>query len=168
MIDRLALPTQARRAVQHHAVPDRADEGIAQIGLAAQAVEAVAAAGRPVQHDVIAGLDVSHAITHGLDDARAFVPGHDRQWMFRRAADEVIIAVAHAAGFDLHQHLAGARRIEIERFDLNGLLRRSDERALEFSWLPHLTIEIDRPSRFSRMIGRMIDSRRGLAANASL
>ena len=79
--------------------------------------------------------------------------------MFRRAADEVIIAVAHAARFDLHQHLAGARRIEIQRFDLNGLLRSSDEFSPDFhGWPTHN--QDGQPIQILPMISQVVDSSR--------
>ncbi len=66
---------------------------------------------------------MSHAAADGLDDARALVPGDDRQRVLGRSADEVVIAVADAAGGELDAHLARARVGEVERLDDEGGVR---------------------------------------------
>ena len=94
------------------------------------AVEALAAGGTPVEDDVIAGLDVGHARADGIDHARAFMPADDGQRVARRAGDEMIIAVADAAGGELDAHFARARLGEVERFDGEGGVRLAQQRRL--------------------------------------
>ena len=91
---------------------DRGPIGAAEIGLAALAVEAVAAGRRPSQGDVIAGFDGSDIGADSLDDASAFVPADDRHGLGRSANCNAPIAATYAASRDLHQDFARFWRVE--------------------------------------------------------
>jgi hypothetical protein len=73
-------------------------------------------------HHLVADRQIGHAGTQLGDDPRPFMPADHR---IRQAREipvaGVQIGVAHAAGDDPHQHLAGARRRQIEILDFKGL-----------------------------------------------
>jgi hypothetical protein len=66
--------------------------------------------------------DVVHAFADRFDDARALVAGDDGHGVFRRAGDEVPVAVAHAAGGDSDADLAAFRVIEDQVLDAKRLV----------------------------------------------
>jgi hypothetical protein len=67
---------------------------------------------------VIAGLQRRHAAADIHHDTRALVPEDHRKQAFGiRAGARELVGVAHAARFDLDQHLAVARPIQIDRGD---------------------------------------------------
>jgi len=66
---------------------------------------------------VVARDEREHAGTDFHDDARAFMAADQRRLGSspgQIAGDEVLVAVAHAAGHDLDQHLSGLRGIELD------------------------------------------------------
>jgi hypothetical protein len=96
-------------------VPLGAD-GLAQVGLAAQAELALAAFRRVQRNDMVAGLQPRHlALQH---DARALVAQHGGEQAFRVGAGQrEVVGVADAGGLDLDQHLAVARPLQVQGLD---------------------------------------------------
>ena len=70
---------------------------------------------------MVAHLHVMHARADLDDLARAFVAQHDRHRPRPVAVDQRQVGVAEPAAADLDQHLALARRIEIDLEDMDGL-----------------------------------------------
>jgi hypothetical protein len=69
---------------------------------------------------------------HLDDDTRGLVAENQRQRLWEIAVDDVKIAGAHAAGRDLHEHLALLRRRQVDLEDLDGLARLPKDRRLRF------------------------------------
>jgi hypothetical protein len=70
---------------------------------------------------MVADLDVVHARAQLDDLARALVAQHDRHRPRPVAIDQRQVGMAEPAAAHFHQHLALARRIEIELSDLDRL-----------------------------------------------
>jgi hypothetical protein len=123
---RIGSPSRDRRTVPSGRWPLFCSSRMARqrFGPRAAAVDALAALGREQRHDVIAGRDGRDALADGLDDPRALV-AQDGRRVARRVAPRggVDVGVAHAAGDEPDQHLAGLR---LGQIDL-----RHDERLAE-------------------------------------
>src|SRR5687768_3693233 len=102
---------QPRGAVEHRAGPDRTGVRFAQVRPAVHAIEARATARGPAENDVVADGEVRHARAERLDDARAFVAGDDGRRVFRRAGDEVVVAVTDPDRREADAHLSAARLV---------------------------------------------------------
>ena len=76
------------------------------------------AAAAVAEHDVVARPYRGHVRAHGDDDARAFVTEHDRRDRLGPDRLHRQVAVAHADGTQLDQHLVGARLVELDVGDL--------------------------------------------------
>ena len=84
------------------------------------AAGATAAGGHEAEHDVVAGGHAEHAVADLQHDAGTLVAADQRRLgggAREVAGHQVLVAVAHAAGDDLHQHLAGLGRIEFDLLD---------------------------------------------------
>jgi len=68
---------------------------------------------------MIAGLEIRDAGADIEHDARAFMAEDDREYGADRAMafEHPEIGMAEARGLELHQHLAGRRRIELDLLD---------------------------------------------------
>jgi hypothetical protein len=122
VVQRLAVVRKARSPVRHHALALGRAHGDAQVGLAGFAEQALAAFGGVQRDHVVAGHDAGHAFADLDHDARAFMPEHDRKQAFRIvAAEREGIGMADAGVGDLDQHLALARRRDIDLDDLQRL-----------------------------------------------
>ena len=118
MVDLLAADGEARAAVRHQALALRAADGLAQVGLLAQAVFALAAFRRVQRNHVVAFLQRGHARAHVHHDAGALVAEDGREDAFRVGAGErVVVGVADAGGLQLHQHFARFRAFQVDGFD---------------------------------------------------
>src|SRR5690606_31650668 len=122
VVHRLAVVAEAGGAVGHHALALGGAHRHAQVGLARLAEQALAAFGGVQRDHVVAGLDAGDALAHFHDDAGALVPEHRREHAFRIVARKrERIGVAQRGVGDLHQHLALARRLDVELDDLQRL-----------------------------------------------
>jgi len=73
---------------------------------------------------VVALLERIDARSYVHHDARALVAeDHREQSLGIGARAGELVGVAHAAGPDLHEHLAGLRSVEVHRLDDEGLAR---------------------------------------------
>ena len=75
--------------------------------LARAAGPALAADRAPVEDDEVAGRDVGDARADRLDDAGGLVAEQEREVVVDAALAVVQVGVAHPAGLDLHDRLAG-------------------------------------------------------------
>jgi hypothetical protein len=132
VVDGAVFPGEAGGAVEHGAGPDGADEGLAQVRLAALAVEAAAAGGGPVEDDVVAGLEVVDVTAGGFDDASAFVAGNEGHGVAGGPGDEVVVAVADAAGGKADEYFTFLGFLEVHFFDDKGHLGAKEEGSLDF------------------------------------
>ena len=93
---------------------------VAQVRVARGAARAAAAGRHEAEHHVVTRLHGEHTRTHFEHHASALVATDQRR--FGRcpgevARHQVLIAVAHTAGMDLHQHFACLRRVEFDLLD---------------------------------------------------
>src|ERR1700737_788451 len=117
-MDALALEREAAGAVRHHALALRHPDLLAEIGLAAEAVLALAAFRRVEGDDVIALLEAGDAGTDVDDDAGALMTEDGgKQPLGIGAGERVLVGVADARRLELDQHLAGARPVELHGLD---------------------------------------------------
>ena len=93
----------------------------AQLGLATQAMRAGSARHEPRQHDVLARADGGDVVAHFGDDPGALVT--ERAWQQRRDGPvaQRQVAVAHAAGGQLHPDLVATERPQRELLHRCGL-----------------------------------------------
>ena len=115
-VDRLAGLVEPRRPVGH-AAGDRGDASLAVAvhEVSGQAVVALEAGPVERDHDVVTRRDGRDARADGLDDARALVTEHARERGDGGAAVEhVQVGAADAGGRDPHEHLAGARLVDVD------------------------------------------------------
>jgi hypothetical protein len=81
-------------------------------------VDALAALRREQREDAIADGDAVDAVADGLDDAGALVAENGGRVARRvRARGGVEVGVAHAAGLEAHEHLAGPGLGEVDLLD---------------------------------------------------
>src|SRR5262249_58308591 len=73
--------------------------------------------------DVVAGFELVHLGSDGLDDAGRLVAQNRRRRKRIEPVDEVQIAVAHARRHGAHEHLATERRVDLDVFDRQRLVR---------------------------------------------
>ncbi len=118
VMDPLRAAVQPGRAVEE-AVRCREHAAVAaEHGVAGDARVALAAARPPGEGDPLP--DREPAAGRGaerLDDAGALVADDDRQPRRQVAGHVVQVAVADAGRLDAHEHLAGARRVELDVLD---------------------------------------------------
>jgi hypothetical protein len=115
VVQRTAADRQARCAVGHQPFALRRTHLLAQVGLARAAELALAALGGVKRNHVVAGHERGHAGADLDDDAGPLVAEHHREQDLGVVAREREgIGVAHAGVRDLHQHLAGARRGDVD------------------------------------------------------
>jgi hypothetical protein len=69
---------------------------------------------------VVAGSQPADALADLLHDAGTLVAADDRQREGQVARGQVLVAVAHAAGGDLDQHLTLLGWVELDVFDAPG------------------------------------------------
>ena len=124
MEQRLALVAQARRAVRHDAPPLGGAHRLAQIGFARKTKFAHAAFGGVQRNHMVARRHAGDALAHLHHDARALMAQYRRKQALGIVAGEgVRVGVAHAGVADANQHLALARRRDVDLHDLQRLLR---------------------------------------------
>src|SRR5712691_3577435 len=119
-----------RTAVREmQAIPD-SGRGAAAADVATRTPAAGTARRAPPQHDAIsrrkrgdAGADVFH-------DARSFVAQQHRQRVRPARLDDVEIAVADPARFDPDEHLAFARRVDLDLFEVETADFAQDDAAI--------------------------------------
>jgi hypothetical protein len=118
MEDRFAVVREPRSAVRHQPLALGRAHLLAEIGLAGLAELALAAFGGVQRNHVVAGLQRGHAFAHFHHHTCAFMAQHRREDALRIvAAERERIGVADPSMADLHQHLAGARRGDIDLDD---------------------------------------------------
>jgi len=100
----------------------RGAHGHAQVGFARLTKQALAAFGGVERNDVVAGLHARHAFAHLHHDARAFMAQHHRkQTLGVVTRERERVGVTNAGVRDLDQHLALARRRDIDLHNLQRL-----------------------------------------------
>jgi hypothetical protein len=103
--------------------------GEAVPGAAPATGPALAAHRSPVEDHEVAGSHLDHIRTDRLDDPGRLVPEQEREVVVDPALPIVQVGVAHTAGLDLHQRLAGPGVRDHDRLDGDGLLLRSGDDA---------------------------------------
>ena len=144
VIDRLAVLRQPSCARQQRAGAIRRGAGFAQRRPAFGTRRAVAAARHEHHDDVVAALQVGDAVAERLDDSRRFVAERHRHRARPIAVDHRKIGVAQARGGDLHEHLAGTGRRELQRLDRERASLR--ERRLRAHRVQHGCVDLHRSS----------------------
>jgi hypothetical protein len=110
-----AVERETRSAIGHYPLTLRRPNRRAQIGFARQARGALPAFRRIERNDVVTFLHARHASPDIDHDASAFVAQDGREQAFRVGAGQrEIVGVADARGFDLHQHFAGFRPVQLD------------------------------------------------------
>ena len=120
------MQSNARPEQRTGAVGDR--PRCAQCRTALGTGQAVPAARHEHHHDVIADREITDILAQRLDDPGRFVPQRHRQRTGAIAVDHRQIRMAQARRRDPHQDLAFARRVEIDRLDLQGAAVRIGHR----------------------------------------
>ena len=124
MEQRLALVAQARCSVGHDAPPLGGPHCLAQIGFARKTKFAHAAFGGVERNHMVARRYAGHALAHFHHDARALMAQHRRKQALGVITGQgVCVGVAHAGVADANQHLALARRRDVDLHHLQRLLR---------------------------------------------
>ena len=109
---------ETARSVGHHAVALRRANRRAQIRLPTQARFAAATLRRVERNDVITLFRRRDAGTDVDDDARALVSEDDGKESLRIGAGaRELVRVTHAGRFDLDEHFAGPRPLQLDLFD---------------------------------------------------
>lgn len=149
VLDLLPLAAEAHRLVGHHALAGRGAHRLAQVRLAALAELALLALGSVEQNDLrareavsagagvatpsvarsqsscthrVALFELSHALADALDESGALVAQNGGKGALRVVARErVVVGVAQARVRYLYAHLAGARRLNLDVLDGQGL-----------------------------------------------
>jgi hypothetical protein len=106
-------PPLARKRVAHRAGV-RPREALALRRAPLRAPAAASARRKPREHDAVARRDVGHAGADRLDHAGALVAEDRRERRRVHALRRVQVGVADAGRGVAHQHLAGARRLELD------------------------------------------------------
>jgi hypothetical protein len=118
MVQFLPVEREARGAIGHDTLALRGTDGGAQIGLARQTRRALPAFRRVERDDVVPFLDAGHARPDIDDDAGAFVAEDGReQTLGVGAGQRELVGVTDAGGFDLDQHFAGFRSLQLDLRD---------------------------------------------------
>jgi hypothetical protein len=81
---------------------------------------------------VIAGLEVVDVTAGGFDDAGSFVAGNEGHGVAGGPGDEVIIAMANAAGGQADEYFTFLGFLEVKFFDDEGHLGAKEEGSLDF------------------------------------
>src|SRR2546428_4294263 len=98
-------------------VPD-SGRGAAAANVATSTPTAGTARRAPPQHDAISRRHGGDAAAHGFHDSRSFVAEQHGQWVRPARFDDVEIAVADPARFDPDEHLALARGVDLDLFEV--------------------------------------------------
>jgi hypothetical protein len=69
------------------------------------------------------------------DDAGRLMAEHCRELPGHVAGEDVQIGMAQTGRFDLHEHFAGARAVEIDGFDREGFVRCVGDGSAYFQWV---------------------------------
>ena len=118
MLERIAAPAEARRAVREEAEPLLVADGDAAVRAFAQAVDALAALRSKQRDDVVALGDERDAVAHALDDAGSLVAEDARHVAAGIGPGRrVEIGVAHTAGHKPDEHLAGLWLVQLDVLD---------------------------------------------------
>jgi len=127
----LALEREAAAAVGHEALALGDADLLAEIGLAAEAVLALAAFRRVERDDMVALLQRLHLGSHVHHDAGAFM-AEDRGKRALRifTGQREPIGVAKPRGLHFHQDFAGLRAFEVHLFDAERLPGLGRQRCL--------------------------------------
>ena len=135
VVDLLAADREPAGAVRHHALALGGADRRAQVGLVRQARFALPAFRRVERDHVVALAQRRHARAHVDDHAGALVPEDHREESLRVGArPRELVRVAHAAGPDLDQHLAGSADRRDPRFRRRAAGLRDKRRRRVFSW----------------------------------
>jgi hypothetical protein len=81
---------------------------------------------------MIAGLEVVDVTAGGFDDAGPFVAGNEGHGMLGSPRDEVIVAVAHAAGGKANENFTILGFLEVNFFNDKGHLGAKEEGSFYF------------------------------------
>jgi hypothetical protein len=100
-------------------------------GPAPPACSAVAAGRSPVENHEVTGSYIGNSLAHGLDDACRLVTQQEREIVVDRADFVVEIGVAHAAGLDVDDRLAGPRIRHHDSCELDRLTLRACHDSLD-------------------------------------
>ena len=130
--DPLAVVAVTRAAVQQGSLGKGDPRLLAQLRLALEAVEALAALCEPREHHAVTGRQVRHALADLRHGASPLVPQHYGHRAREPLGEHRDVGVADPGGADLDLHLPGARRLQVHLDDPERLVR-----ALENSGLGH-------------------------------
>src|SRR5262245_10029490 len=117
MVHMRAVAMQPALAGQQRACAVRSRARLAQRRTTLGAGKAMAATRHEHHHHVVADREIVDAGPEFFDHARRLMTEHHRRRSWAVAVDHRQIGVAQAGGADLHQHLAVARRIELDLLD---------------------------------------------------
>ena len=124
VMDLAALEREARGSVRHHARALGRADLLAQVGLAREAVFALAAFRRVERDHVVARFERTHTRADLDHDAGALVTEDRREQALRVLAREgELVGMADAGRLDLDHHFAGARSVEVDVGDRERLAR---------------------------------------------
>src|SRR5277367_1523813 len=98
--------------------------------MAAQAILAIAAEDGQACDHMVARLEISHRSADFLDDTCDLMAEHGGRRMGIKAVNEMEIAMAYATCHCPNQHLAIARRVELNLLDYERLIGPMKHRAL--------------------------------------
>lgn len=122
VVKRLTVVREASRTIGHQPLTLGCTNRDTQVGLAGLAEQALAALGGIEGNDVIARLHAGHTFTHLHDDTRTFMTQHDREETFGVVARQGEgVGMANAGVRDLDEHLALARRLDVDLDDFQRL-----------------------------------------------
>ena len=122
VVDGFAAQAEPAGAVGHQALALGDANGLAQVGLAAQAIFALAALGRVQRDDVIAGLQAGDAVAHLDHHAGAFMAEDGGEDPFRVVARQgESVGMANSRRLDFDQHFAGLGPVQVDGFDAEGI-----------------------------------------------
>ena len=127
---------EAAGAVEHRPRPQGRKVGLTEVGAATRTGLAGATEGDPAQRDVVANGGSLHPRTDVGDNSGALVSEHHREIDPGIPRDHVPVAVTHAGGLHLDQHLACLRCVEIEGFDRQRFVQRAKYGGLDLHWSP--------------------------------
>ena len=118
LVDGLPLPGQLGRiSLGPHGAR------LAEMGLAGEAVVAMAAEDGETSDDVIARLELAHLEAYLFHDPGGLVAQDGGGGEGIEAVDEVQVAVADAGGDGAHEHLATHGLVDVDFLDRQGLMR---------------------------------------------
>src|SRR5712691_7281669 len=124
-----------RTAVREmQAIPD-SGRGAAAADVATRTPAAGTARRAPPQHDVISRRKRGDTVADVFHDARSFVSQQYRQRVRPARLHDVEIAMADPARFDPDEHLARARRVDLDLFEVETADLAQNDAAIH-DWLP--------------------------------